>query len=156
MTNAIETKLNNMGITLPESIPPAASYVPYSITGNLVVISGQLPMRDGKAQYIGKVGREFSVEEGQDCARICGENILAHVKAACDGDLSRVTKCVRLGIFVNTTSEATDQPVVANGISDMFVEIFGKEVGAHARAAVGVGSLPFGVAVEVEAMFEIA
>ena len=155
MTNAIDSTLNDMGITLPESVLPAANYVPYTVTGNLVIISGQLPMRGGKAQYIGKVGRDFSVEEGQDCARICGENILSHLKAACDGDFSRVKKCVRLGIFVNTTAEATDQPVVANGISDMFVEIFGKEIGSHARAAVGVGSLPFGVAVEVEAMFEI-
>jgi len=155
MANAIDTKLNNMGITLPESAAPAANYVPYIKSGNLVIISGQLPMKDGKAHYIGKIGRDFSVEEGQDCARICGENILSHLKAACDGDLSRVKQCVRLGIFVNTTAEATDQPLVANGISDMFVDIFGKEIGSHARAAVGVGSLPFGVAVEVEAMFEI-
>ncbi len=155
MAGNIDQILEKLNITLPEVTAPAANYVPYTITGNTVVISGQLPMQDGKPQYIGKVGDEFSVEEGQACAKICGLNILAHLKNACGGDLDRVKKCVRLGIFVNATPERTDQPVVANGVSDMMVEIFGKEVGSHARAAVGVGSLPFGVAVEVEAMFEI-
>lgn len=155
MTNAIEQKLISMGIALPESVLPAANYVPYMKSGNLVSISGQLPMKDGKPQDIGKVGREFTVEQGQQTAKLCGINILSHLKAACGGDLSKVKQCVRLGIFVNSTEDFTDQPKVANGVSDMMVEIFG-EAGKHSRAAVGVAQLPFGVAVEVEALFEVA
>ena len=155
MTNAIDAKLASMGIELPPSVLPPANYMPYMKTGNLVSISGQLPMKDGKPQDIGKVGKEFTVEQGQETAKLCGINILSHLKAACDGDLSRVKRCVRLGIFVNSTDDFTDQPKVANGISDMIVEIFG-DAGKHSRAAVGVAQLPFGVAVEVEALFEIA
>lgn len=156
MTNPIDNKLAAMGITLPPSVLPAANYVPYVRLGNLVSISGQLPMKDGKPQDIGKVGREFTVEQAQGTARLCGVNILSHLKAACEGDLSLVKRCVRLGVFVNSTEDFLDQPKVANGVSDMMVEIFGKEVGAHSRAAVGVAQLPFGVAVEVEALFEIS
>ena len=155
MTNIIEQKLTEMGITLPASVLPAANYVPYLVVGNLVSISGQLPMKDGKPQDIGKVGREFTVEQGQQTAKLCGINILSHLKAACGGDLSRVKKCVRLGVFVNSTEDFTDQPKVANGVSDFMVAILG-DAGKHSRAAVGVAQLPFGVAVEVEAMFEIA
>lgn len=152
--SAIEQKLTSMGITLPQSVMPAANYVPYTISGNLVFVSGTLPMKDGKAQDIGKLGREFSVEQGQATARLCGVNILAHLKAACGGDLSRVVRCVRMGIFVASAEGFTDQPKVANGVSDMMVEIFG-DAGKHARFAVGVAELPFGVAVEVDATFEI-
>jgi len=156
MANAIDTQLESLGITLPPSVLPAANYVPYVVTGNMVTISGQLPMKDGKPQDIGKVGREFTVEQAQGTARLCGINILSHLKAACGGDLSKVKRCVRLGVFVNSTEDFVDQPKVANGISDMMVGIFGKEIGSHSRAAVGVAQLPFGVAVEVEASFEIA
>jgi enamine deaminase RidA (YjgF/YER057c/UK114 family) len=152
--NAIEQKISSMGITLPESVMPAANYVPYTKTGNLVFISGTLPMKDGKPQDIGKLGREFTVEQGQKTARLCGINILAHLKAACGGDLSKVVRCVRMGIFVASAEGFTDQPKVANGVSDMMVEIFG-DAGKHARFAVGVSELPFGVAVEVDATFEI-
>lgn len=152
--NAIEQKLTSMGIVLPPSVMPAANYVPYTVSGNLVFVSGTLPMKDGKPQGVAKLGAEFSVEQGQEIARLCGINILAHVKAACGGDLSRVVKCVRMGIFVASASGFTDQPKVANGVSDMMVEIFG-EAGKHARFAVGVAELPFGVAVEVDATFEI-
>lgn len=155
MSQTIEQKLADMGFTLPPSVPPAASYVPYVVTGNIVTVSGQLPMQDGKPQAVGKVGREFSIEDGQLTAKICGLNILAHVKAACGGDLSRVKQCVRLGVFVNSTEDFTDQPKVANGVSDMIVALFGDK-GKHARAAVGVAQLPLGVSVEVEATFEIA
>lgn len=155
MSNAIETQLASMGITLPASVLPAANYVPYMVSGNLVSISGQLPMKDGKPQDIGKVGRELTIEQAQGTARLCGINILSHLKAACGGDLSRVKKCVRLGVFVNSTEDFVDQPKVANGVSDMMVAIFG-DAGKHSRAAVGVAQLPFGVAVEVEALFEIA
>ncbi len=152
--NAIEQKLSAMGINLPASVMPAANYVPYTISGNLVYISGTLPMKDGKAQDIGKLGKEFTIEQGQTTAKLCGINILAHLKAACSGDLSRVVRCVRMGIFVASAEGFTDQPKVANGVSDMMVEIFG-EAGKHARFAVGVAELPFGVAVEVDATFEI-
>lgn len=151
----IEQKLSQMGIILPPSVLPPANYVPYVVTGNMVQISGQLPMKDGKPQDIGKVGKDFTVEQAQETAKICGINILSHLKAACDGDLDRVKKCVRMGIFVNSTEDFTGQPQVANGVSDMMVEIFG-EAGKHARFAVGVAQLPLGVAVEVDATFEIA
>jgi enamine deaminase RidA (YjgF/YER057c/UK114 family) len=151
---AVEKKLAAMGITLPQSVMPAANYVPYTISGNLVFVSGQLPMKDGKPQDIGKVGKEFTVEQAQQTARQCGINILSHLKAACGGNLDRVRRCVRLGVFVNSTESFTDQPKVANGVSDMIVEIFG-EAGKHSRFAVGVSQLPFGVAVEVDATFEI-
>lgn len=150
----IEQKLTSMGITLPPSVMPAANYVPYTISGNLVFVSGTLPMKDGKPQDIGKLGKEFSIEQGQATARLCGINILAHLKAACGGDLSRVVRCVRMGIFVASAEGFTDQPKVANGVSDMMVEIFG-DAGKHARFAVGVAELPFGVSVEVDATFEI-
>jgi len=152
--NAVEQKLSELNITLPPSVMPAANYVPYTVSGNLVFVSGTLPMKDGKPQDIGKLGKEFTVEQGQQTAKLCGINILAHVKAACGGDLSRVVKCVRMGIFVASAEGFTAQPAVANGVSDMMVEIFG-EAGKHARFAVGVAELPFGVAVEVDATFEI-
>jgi enamine deaminase RidA (YjgF/YER057c/UK114 family) len=155
MTNAIEQKLASLNVTLPQSAPPAANYVPYTISGNLVFISGQLPMKDGKPQDIGKVGKEFSVEQAQDTAKLCAINILSHLKAACGGDLSRVKRCVRLGVFVNSTDSFTDQPKVANGASDFMVAVLG-DAGKHSRFAVGVSQLPFGVAVEVDGTFEIA
>lgn len=151
---ALAKKLDEMGLVLPAVSLPAANYVPTQTLGNQLVVSGQLPMKDGKPQFIGKVGREFSIEEGQECARLCGVNILAHVKNAIGGDWSKIVKLVRLGVFVNAPDDFTDHPKVANGVSDMMVQLFG-ENGKHARAAVGVSGLPFGVAVEVEAIFEI-
>jgi len=153
--SAFEQKITEMGITLPPSVMPAANYVPYTISGNLVYISGTLPMKDGKPQDIGQVGAEFTVEQAQATAKLCTINILGHLKAACGGDLDRVKKCVRMGIFVNSAAGFTDQPKVANGASDFIVGVFG-EAGKHARFAVGVSQLPFGVAVEVDATFEIA
>ena len=150
----IERRLSELNITLPAATAPVASYVPYVISGNLVVISGQLPMKDGKPQDIGKLGQEFSIEQGQQTARQCAINILVQLKAACGGNLDRVKRCVRLGVFVNSTNNFTDQPKVANGASDLMVAVFG-DAGKHARAAVGVNTLPFGVAVEADAIFEI-
>ena len=154
MKSNVAQKLSSMNIDLPQSAPPAANYIPYTISGNLVFVSGQLPMKDGKPQDIGKVGKDFTVEQAQATARLCGINILSHLKAACGGDLNRVKRCVRLGVFVNSAPGFTAQPKVANGVSDMMVEIFG-EAGKHARFAVGVSELPFGVAVEVDGTFEI-
>ena len=153
MANAA-LKLKEQGIVLPEVSLPAANYVPCNISGNTLYVSGQLPMENGKPQFIGKVGRDFSVEEGQACARLCAINILAHVQKALGGDLSRVKKLIRLGVFVNAPDDFTDHPKVANGASDLMVELFG-DAGKHARFAVGVSGLPFGVAVEVDATFEL-
>lgn len=154
MAHPVDSKLQALGLILPEATKPAANYVPYVTTGNVVTISGQLPMEGGKPQFIGKVGKEFSVEEGQKAARVCLLNVLTHLKVAAGGDFSKVKRCIRLGVFVNSTPEFVDQPQVANGASDLMVELFGA-AGEHARAAVGVAQLPRGVAVEVEAHFEL-
>ena len=151
----IDSKLASLNITLPPSVMPAANYVPYTVSGNQVFVSGTLPIKDGKPQDIGKLGKEFTVEQGQQTARLCAINILSHVKAACGGDLDRVKKVIRMGIFVASAEGFTDQPKVANGASDLMVEIFG-DAGKHARFAIGIAELPFGVAVEVDATFEIA
>ena len=153
--SAVAAKLTELGLELPVVSLPAANYVPTQTLGNQLIVSGQLPMKEGKPQFIGKVGREFSIEQGQECARLCGVNILAHVKNAIGGDWGKVKKLVRLGVFVNAPDDFTEHPKVANGVSDMMVALFG-EHGKHARAAVGVSGLPFGVAVEVEAIFELA
>jgi len=152
--NPIEQKLAEIGLTLPQAVTPVANYLPYTISGNQVIISGQLPIKDGKPEGIGKAGKEFTVEQAQAFARQCMLNVLAQLKAACGGDFGRVKRCLRLGIFVNSTESFIDQPKVANGASDLVVQLFG-DAGKHVRAAVGVAQLPFGVAVEVEATFEI-
>ncbi len=153
--NNIEINLDNLGIKLPTPSAPAASYAPYLMSGNNIIVSGQLPIIGGKAEYIGKVGVEYSTSEAKECAKICGINILAQLKVACDGDLSKVKKCLKIGVFVNAAEDYTEHPIVANGVSDLMVAVFGTEIGSHARAAVGVGSLPLGVAVEVEAIFAV-
>lgn len=146
--------LENINLSLPSVSAPAANYVPCVQHEKLLIISGQLPMLDGKPQYVGKVGVEISIEEAQECAKLCGLNILAHAKNHLGGDLSKIKRLLRLGVFVNATEAFTDHPKVANGVSDFMVALFG-ENGRHARAAVGVSGLPFGVAVEVEATFEL-
>lgn len=155
MSGKIDARLKELGIELPQATAPVANYVPYAVAGNLVVVSGQVTLWGGKVEYVGKLGREIGVEDGQKAARLCALNILTHLKNACGGDLDRVKRVVRLGGFVNCTPEFIDQPQVVNGASNLMAEVFG-DAGRHARAAVGVASLPFGVAVEVEAMFEIA
>jgi enamine deaminase RidA (YjgF/YER057c/UK114 family) len=151
----VDKKLAELNIVLPQPVTPVASYVPYVISGNMVIISGQLPMKDGKPQDIGKVGKEFTIEQAQQTAKLCGINILSQLKAACGDNLDRVKKCVRLGVFVASAPGFIDQPKVANGASDLMVAVFG-DAGKHARAAVGVAELPLGVAVEVDAMFELS
>jgi enamine deaminase RidA (YjgF/YER057c/UK114 family) len=153
---AIAKKLEEMNIILPEAKPLAgAAYVPYTIHQGVVTMSGTLPLKDGTPQFIGKLGRDFSIEQGQEAARLCGINILAQLRAATGGDLSKIKQVIRLGIFVNSTDEFTDAPKVANGVSTLFKELFG-EKGNHARFAVSVAQLPFGVAVEVDGQFVIA
>jgi enamine deaminase RidA (YjgF/YER057c/UK114 family) len=151
----IEARLQELNIILPQQPAPAANYVPFVKVGSLVFISGQLPSSQGELKYKGKLGNTISIEEGQAAARLCALNILAQLKAACEGDLNRVLRCIRLGGFINSTDTFQDHPKVMNGASDLMVEVFG-EKGRHARAAVGVNALPFGVAVEVDALFEVS
>ncbi len=151
----INKNLEKLGIVLPEPIAPIANYVPFAKSGNQIFISGQLPIQNGEVKFIGKLGDDISVEDGQKAARICAINILANLNVACGGDLDKVVRCVKLGIFVNAVPDFENHPAVANGASDLMVEVFG-EKGKHARFAMGAGSLPRGVAVEVDAIFEIA
>jgi enamine deaminase RidA (YjgF/YER057c/UK114 family) len=155
MPGKIDARLKELNITLPAPPAPVASYVPYVVTGNMVFISGQVTMAADGLKYVGKVGADISLEDGKAAARLCAVNVIAQVKAACGGDLDRVKRCVKVGVFVNAVPDFTQHPEVANGASDLFQEVFG-DAGKHARAAVGAGSLPRGVAAEVEAVFEIA
>ncbi len=150
----IEEKLKSLAITLPEAAAPVANYVGFVKSGNQVFISGQLPLENGELKFVGKVGSKVSVEDAKKAARICAINIMAQLKSACGGDLDRVTRCIKLGVFVNGDADFIDHPTVANGASDLIAEVFG-DAGKHARAAVGSGSLPRGVSVEVDAIFEI-
>ena len=153
--NIIDEKLEKIGIEIPTAPKPAANYIPYVITNNLIFISGQVPFINGKIREddTGKVGENIDIAKAQTIARRCGINVVSVLKDALDGDLSRVIKCVKLGIFVSCTNDFHDQPEVANGASDLMVEIFG-EAGRHARFAVGTNSLPRNIPVEVDAIFE--
>lgn len=153
--STIDARLAELGLTLPQAAAPAANYVPYVQSGNLVFISGQITLKDGALQYVGRVGQDFTTEQAYEAAKLCGLNLIAQVKAACGGDLDRVKRVVRLGGFVNCTNDFTDQPKVVNGASDLMAQVFGDK-GKHARAAVGVNTLPLGVAVEIEGVFEVA
>jgi enamine deaminase RidA (YjgF/YER057c/UK114 family) len=153
MAETVADRLRALGIQLPTPAAAAANYVPTRRSGDLLVISGQLPMDGGSVRYQGKLGGGVSLEDGQAAARLCAINILAQVQAAC-GDLERVVACLRLGGFVACTPDFADHPKVINGASDLMVAALG-EAGRHARAAVGVPSLPFDAAVEVEGMFEL-
>ena len=149
---SIETRLTDLGITLPDAPAPAANYVPFAQTGNLVFVSGQISQNES-GLIKGRLGDGMSVEDGTDAARRCGLALIAQVKAA-TGSLDRVRRVVKLTGFVNSTPDFTDQPEVINGCSDLMVEVFG-DAGRHARAAVSAPALPLGVAVEIEAIFEV-
>ncbi|WP_208438092.1 RidA family protein [Bartonella taylorii] len=153
MTNTIERHLKKIGITLPEATQPIANYVTVSQSGNQLFISGQLPLFDGKPIATGKVGAAVSTEQAKKSAETCALNILAQIKAAL-GDLNRIKRVVKVTVFVAVDPHFTDIPLVANGASDLFVNILG-ETGKHARSAVGVSSLPMNVPVEVEAIIEV-
>ena len=153
MSGDIEARLTELGIELPAPPKPVASYVPYAITGKLVVVSGQVPMGPDGLEFVGKLGDPFDIEAGQAAARLCALNIVAQLKAA-GGSLDNIARIVRLGGFVNCTDDFKAQPQVINGASDLMVDIFG-DAGRHARAAVGVNALPGGVAVEVDAIAEL-
>ena len=153
MAGKIETRLAELGVELPQAAAPVANYVAYVISGNLVFVSGQLPLWNGELRHLGTLGNGVPVDEGYQAARLSGLNLIAQLRAAC-GDLDRVKRVVKLGGFVACTGEFTDHPKVVNGASDLMVEVFG-DAGRHARSAVGVPSLPMGVAVEVDGVFEI-
>lgn len=147
-------RLQSLGIVLPAPAAAVANYVPFTRHGNLLIISGQITIENGEKKFIGQLGASLSVDDGKKAARLCAINIIAQIHAALDGNLDRVEKILRLGVFVNCTPEFTDQPAVANGASDLMVDVFG-DAGRHARAAVGAPSLPAGVAVEVEALVAV-
>jgi len=156
MAGRIEARLAELGITLPSPAAPVANYVPFTLVGDgrLVVVSGQVPMREGVVAYTGKLGATVSVEAGQQAAQLCLINVLAQLKAATGGDLDRVTRVARLGGFIACAPEFTQHALVMNGASDLAVAVFG-EAGRHARSTIGVPSLPMDAAVEVEGMFEL-
>jgi len=155
MAGKIDARMTELGIELPNLTAPAANYVPTVRTGNLLFVSGQIPMVDGKLAFQGKVGADMDAETAYQAARICALNTLSHVRNALGGDLDRVVRCVKVLGFVNCVAEFGDAPKIINGASDLIVSVLGDK-GRHARSAVGAGSLPFGVAAEIEAIFEIA
>lgn len=150
----LQTKLQELGLELPEVAAPAANYVPYVISGSTVYVSGQIPFLNGEKMHLGRVGDDLTTEQGADAARACALNILAQVNEAVGGDWSKVRRCVKLGGFVNSTPDFTDQPTVINGASNLIADAMG-DAGKHARFAVSAPSLPLGVAVEIDAVFEI-
>ncbi len=150
---SIETRLAELGITLPDAPAPAANYVPFVQVGDTVYISGQVSA-NADGFIVGKLGADMSVEDGAAAAKTCAISLLAQVKAACGGDLGRLVRVVKLTGFVNSTAEFGDQPKVINGASDFLVEALG-DMGKHSRSAVSAASLPFGVAVEIEGIFQI-
>jgi enamine deaminase RidA (YjgF/YER057c/UK114 family) len=154
VSNPIEERLAALGIALPAAASPAANYVPFVLEDGLLTISGQLPMENGGVAVKGRLGDGVSLEDGQRAARLCAINILAQAKAAL-GDLTRIRRCIRLGGFVASTPDFTDQHKVVNGASDLVASVLG-DAGRHARAAVGVAALPLDAAVEVEALFAVS
>jgi enamine deaminase RidA (YjgF/YER057c/UK114 family) len=154
MAGKVEGRLAELKIALPQAAAPVANYVPAVRTGDLLFVAGQICQWNGERRFIGKLGGEISLEQGVEAARLCALNILAQAKGALGGDLDRILRCVRLGAFINCAPDFTQQPQVANGASNLMVELLG-DAGRHARAAVGVNALPGGVAVEVDAVFEV-
>lgn len=154
MSGNFDARLAEIGIELPNPAAPAANYVPFVQVGDMVYVSGQISM-DANGLVKGKLGDGYSLDDAYAAARLCGINLISQVRAACDGDLDRLVRVIKLNGFVNATQDFTDHPKVVNGASDLMVEVFGDQ-GRHARAAVGSSSLPLGVAVEVEGIFQIA
>ncbi|THK40111.1 RidA family protein [Ensifer sp. MPMI2T] len=155
MSAEIETRLADLGITLPKAAAPAANYVPYVISGSMLYISGQLPMEAGNVAVTGHVGKDVDVATAQRAAELCAINILAQAKAALSGDLGRIRRLVKINGFVASVPEFVEQHLVINGASNLLANVLG-ETGKHARAAVGMAALPFNAAVEIDAIIEIA
>ena len=150
----IENKIKDLKLVLPEAKAPVGSYVASKIAGNLLYISGQISINEKGELIKGKVGKDLSTNDGYEAAKRCGLSIIAQLKKACDGDFSKIKSCVKLTGFVNSTDDFTEQPKVINGASDLIVSLFG-DTGMHTRAAVSTNSLPLGVSVEVDAIFEL-
>ena len=155
MTSEVEQRLRQAGVTIPNAPSPAANYLPFTRTGNLVFVSGQVPFVDGKLEVTGAVGENASVEDAQGQAKICAINLLAQLNVACGGDLDRVVQVVKLGAFVASADNFFDQPIVVNAASDLMVAAFG-DAGRHARFAVGSNALPLNCLVEIDGVFEIS
>ncbi len=149
-----ENKIKELKINLPEAKPPVGSYVATKIVGNLLYISGQISISENGELIKGKIGKDLSLEEGYKAAERCGLSIISQAKVACNGDLTKIKSCIKLTGFVNSTDNFTDQPKVINGASDLIASVFG-DAGMHTRAAVSTNSLPLGVSVEVDAIFEL-
>jgi enamine deaminase RidA (YjgF/YER057c/UK114 family) len=154
MPGLIETRIAELGLTLPTAMPPIANYIPATISGSMVVVSGQVPAKDGVIAVTGLVSIDVSIEDAKTAAQLCFLNVITHLRTACGGDLDRVRRVIRLGGFVAAPSSFTQHALVMNGASDLAVAIFG-EAGRHARSTIGVPSLPANAAVEVEGMFEV-
>ncbi|WP_292619942.1 RidA family protein [Mesorhizobium sp.] len=152
---SFEQRIIERGIFLPEAAIPRAKIRPFVRAGSLVFLSGQIPQWNGEIRFVGKVGQELTVEDGYEAAKLCSLNLVAQLRRALGGSLDSIVQCVRLSGYVNATSAFSEQPKVINGCSDVMTEIFG-DAGEHARTAIGVGSLPFNVAVEADAVFEVA
>ncbi|MEF0943145.1 RidA family protein [Rhizobium sp. BR 362] len=155
MSDAIESRLKELGFVLPQAAAPAANYVPYVISDNLLYLSGQLPMENGKLGVTGLLGRDVDVAGGQRAAELCAINILAQAKAALNGDLGRIKRIIKLNGFVASAPEFVEQHLVINGASNLLANVLG-DAGKHARAAVGMAALPLNAAVEIDAIMEIA
>ncbi|BAO88990.1 RidA family protein [Caballeronia cordobensis] len=155
MEATLEQRLQKLGIEMPPPVTPGANFAPTKRVGNLLYVSGQVPVSGGVDRYVGKLGTEISVEDGQAAARLCAVNVLSQVNQAVGGDFDQVVGCVRLGGFVNASPDFKDHPKVLNGASDLMISVLG-DAGRHTRAAVGCNSLPRNVAVEVDAIFELA
>ncbi len=153
MSETIEKRLAELGITLPVAAPPAANYVPWVRSGNLLFPSGQLPMKDGKIAVTGLLGRDLDTAAGQEAARLCAINVLAQAKAAL-GDLEKIRRLVKISVYVASSPTFTDQHLVGNGASDFFAQVLG-ERGKHARVAVGMAALPLNAAVEIDSVIEV-
>ena len=156
MAGLIDARLEELGIDLPRPPDAAGSYVGHVRAGALLFLAGQIPFRNGELTLKGKVGGDLTVEQGREAARICALNLIAQAKTALDGDLDRITRFVKLGGFVNCPADFTEHPKVINGASDLIARIFGEKIGAHARFALGAGSLPLNAAVEIDAVIEAA
>ena len=154
MESKVEQRLEEIGVAIPNAPAPAANYLPFTRTGNLVFVSGQVPFVDGTLTVTGTVGKNASVEDAQKQARVCAINLLAQLKVACDGDLDRVVQVIKLGAFVASANDFYSQPAVVNAASDLMVVAFG-DAGQHARFAVGSNALPLNCLVEIDGIFEI-
>ena len=152
--SSVEDKLKQLNIILPEPKAPVGAYVATKIVGNLLFVSGQISIDQNRNLIKGKVGKDLTVEQGYNAAQRCGLSLLAHAKKACNNDLNKIKSCIKLTGYVNSTDEFIDQPKIINGASDIMVKVLGK-IGEHTRAAVSVNSLPLGVAVEIDGIFEI-